>query len=516
MKRAVAALCALIMCSLCAFAVRAYSSPFDLPEPATPGEAGDVCTVEYSLRPGGTFIYNNNPESLASFNIGKALMIEHDLSGDVYFTSENFNRTGREIILGLQLRNDSGRDVTVTVHNVGYQTTGDYYGQREWTDFFGTRFEVELPKATGYGFDSPMEPNAFEPVTYVVPNGKYIYVIGGTTKDSYGKANVGGTADRRIANNVCVNAAVLFTVEGAEKGVSAAYVCYAPGYIDYVKGDVQQGYVTEKNGSQYGRQYLGSAPALCAQASFAWTIDDSTADSSRLPVKYDVTYYRDHQSYGNYGAYTGATVNTVRSDVWRTHLNSANHNEYVGTDMMPFNCVTQEGESVLIDVYHNDGTSKPANIGNWMVVYEESFTVKNEGGELRSVSVYMLNKGVSAVNVRGADGGLIKSLFHHDNEKPVYTAEIPAGETVTFGLEYVLLANSYGDMTHFVSVDTVSQIRGDYDRSGAVSSNDAIRLLRHILFPAEYNVTQSADYDGDGKVDSNDAITLLRYVLFGA
>ena len=60
-------------------------------------------------------------------------------------------------------------------------------------------------------------------------------------------------------------------------------------------------------------------------------------------------------------------------------------------------------------------------------------------------------------------------------------------------------------------------LRGDLNGDGKVSSNDAILLLRHILFEEDYPLDESLDLDfnGDGAVNSNDAIYLLRHVLFG-
>ncbi len=515
MKKITALFCAALLCFSAVNAVFAYDTPFDVPEPTEPGGAGEACEVEYSLRGGGTFIYNNNPEALTMFNVGQALMIESDINGDVYFTSENQNKTGRSIYLGLQVRNGSGEDITVTVRNIGYQVGGDWQGQHEWADFFDTRYEIELPKNSSYGADSPIDPAGFETASYVIPDGKYFYVIGGTTADAYENINVADTANKRITKGQCVNAAVYFTVEGPATGVSAAYVCYDPSYNGYVTSASQQGYVVEKEGGSYGRQYLGSAPALCAEASLAWTIDDTVRDGTRLPVRYSVTYYEDHQSYGAYGAYTGAKTNVVSGDAWYTHLNSANHNEYVGTDMMPFYCVTETGESVVIDVHHNDGTSKPANIGNWMVIYEESFTVRNSGEDLRTVAIYMENNGALAVNVREAEGDLIRSIYHHDRNKPVYTAEVAGSRDVTFVLEYVLAANSYGNVKHYAVTGTVEQVKWDFDRSGSLDADDAIRLLRCTLFPDKFPLYQKGDLDGDGTTSSDDAIFLLRYLLFG-
>ncbi|MBR5031880.1 MAG: bacterial Ig-like domain-containing protein, partial [Clostridia bacterium] len=55
---------------------------------------------------------------------------------------------------------------------------------------------------------------------------------------------------------------------------------------------------------------------------------------------------------------------------------------------------------------------------------------------------------------------------------------------------------------------------GDMDSDGNVDSDDAIYLLRHVLYPNDYVIDQNADIDGDGDVDSDDAIYLLRHVLY--
>lgn len=47
-----------------------------------------------------------------------------------------------------------------------------------------------------------------------------------------------------------------------------------------------------------------------------------------------------------------------------------------------------------------------------------------------------------------------------------------------------------------------------------LTEDDAIYLLRHVLFPDMYLYENAPDYTGDGKVTEDDAIYLLRHVLF--
>ena len=57
-------------------------------------------------------------------------------------------------------------------------------------------------------------------------------------------------------------------------------------------------------------------------------------------------------------------------------------------------------------------------------------------------------------------------------------------------------------------------VTGDFTGDGKVTSDDAVYLLRHTLFPQGYPVTGDADFTGDGKVTSDDAVYLLRHTLF--
>ena len=64
-----------------------------------------------------------------------------------------------------------------------------------------------------------------------------------------------------------------------------------------------------------------------------------------------------------------------------------------------------------------------------------------------------------------------------------------------------------------VSADGL-RVLGDYTDDGKVTSDDAIFLLRSVLFPESYSLSAFGDFDGNGEVGSDDAIFLLRHVLF--
>jgi len=56
--------------------------------------------------------------------------------------------------------------------------------------------------------------------------------------------------------------------------------------------------------------------------------------------------------------------------------------------------------------------------------------------------------------------------------------------------------------------------RGDFNSDGQVNSDDAVHLLRHVLFSDVYSVAGDGDVNCDGSVSSDDAVLTLRCVLF--
>ena len=77
--------------------------------------------------------------------------------------------------------------------------------------------------------------------TYIIPPGKYFYVIGGITDDAYNNINVFNTANINIVKTV-INGVVLFEVTGSAEG---AYFIYND--INLPKTDTKsyQGYISK-------------------------------------------------------------------------------------------------------------------------------------------------------------------------------------------------------------------------------------------------------------------------------
>ena len=74
---------------------------------------------------------------------------------------------------------------------------------------------------------------------------------------------------------------------------------------------------------------------------------------------------------------------------------------------------------------------------------------------------------------------------------------------------------------HWVCMDYVkllstesTDLPGDITGDSIVNKDDAIYLLRHVVFPDKYPVSANADINADNTVNKDDAIYLLRHVVF--
>ena len=97
-----------------------------------------------------------------------------------------------------------------------------------------------------------------------------------------------------------------------------------------------------------------------------------------------------------------------------------------------------------------------ANVGNWMIDYQDDFNFVNQGNKDREVTI-TLNGDTIAAMMRDENGKVIPgtekyTLSRIDNStySYEYTLTVPAHSVKQVTLEYNLLANSYGAITHKV------------------------------------------------------------------
>ena len=374
--------------------------------------------VSYTKREGGLYINCNNPERLTPECINTALTRNDVSNKEVFFTFEHNNSISGPFYYGYQVINRGEKDVYITVKNIGYQVDGpgSWLGEKEWTDFYNTEFRIKgLADFTEsqmnnfiafYNFCNTYKSPNYQPVTYRIPAGEHIYVMGGTTADAYENINVFDTANKKV-NGGCSNGAVLFEVIG--DNVEAAFYVYK----DYKKvqsdNKTHQGYVTSypNDTHNYGSQYVGYDNCHgVVDAYLTWEFNDHIKQQF-LPITFTNYYADDVVEPGTPYGKINSTAHVKTSTKWATHINPQNNHSAVGTDMTKYYTINEKGEEICIDSDHYDGLGNKANIGNWMIDYMENYTFVNHGNTERKLFIKFTNNGSVAVLVRDADGNYI-------------------------------------------------------------------------------------------------------------
>ena len=89
----------------------------------------------------------------------------------------------------------------------------------------------------------------------------------------------------------------------------------------------------------------------------------------------------------------------------------------------------------------------------------------------------------------------------------VYTVTLKVAAKTADGSDIVILTEAGG-------VNVCGVLRGDLNRDGAVTDEDAIYLLGNTLFAEEFPLDQDADFNGDGEITRADAVYLLYFTFF--
>ncbi len=465
-------------------------------------DGAPVCVNEIVCRKrtGGSYIYSNNPEMLAPEDVGAALLRSTHMQGRYMFTFEHSNHTGQTVWLGYQLYNAGDTPVTATVYNIGYQTDGEWLGQRSWSDYFNLEFRLPAEYFLPDGSVNPIyvgcdyvsyTPRRYEAQQVIIPPGAYIYLFGGTTADAYAHTDIGGTADRPVGTGKCCNGAMLFELQGGDP--TGTFYCYSdPAQVQ--AAPPEQGYIVTRSGRNYAAQYKGIDHGHIGllETEIIWAVGDATR--GRMPVR--CTNRRDPEWQSKktpYAAYAPQSY-TFTNDNWLSALNPNTSHEAIGDDMMTFACITPDGRPIRIDNEHADGAGMPANTGNWMVQYTDNFTFINAGTKPRSFRIYKKGavSGALAVAIRDETGKVLDAMlkchpyvYAKDNIPPyadrslltekngeywyvlngrpyweqvderalVCTLEVAPGQAERISVDYLILGNSNGGIRHWVTVE---------------------------------------------------------------
>ncbi len=434
-----------------------------------PTKIPDPTVIEYNKREGGTYVYLNNPEKLQSEDIGQAILRDEGLHGDVQVTWEHSNYTGQYIYLGYQLKNEGDDDVFVTVTNIGYQTSGEWLGQQSWSDYYNYKFDLPsdyflkngltAEKYQGQDFID-YTPRVFQPTTYRIPAGEYIYVLGGTTTDAYNNTNVAGTADKLVGTGKCTNAVAKMFITGGT--VTGTFYCYTK--ADQVAEEPEeQGYIVMRDGTQFGWQYKGvDYVQALIESNPVFVVNDLVEEGTTLPITYENRYdkgarFRAKKAYDEYDSNTY----TQTGSSWCTNINPQNGKKGIGTDMSSFECVTVDGETVVIDNEHADGTIAPANLGNWMIDYHDNMTFVNQGDKPRTFTINKAASGALMAYVADRDGNVLATKCtivpidggSGPEQWEIYEVEVAPHSVVQLTVSFLLMGNSSGNVNHWIRVE---------------------------------------------------------------
>ena len=127
--------------------------------------------------------------------------------------------------------------------------------------------------------------------------------------------------------------------------------------------------------------------------------------------------------------------------------------------------------------------------------------------EIVLYTVTFLNYDGTVLSSTGYEYGA-EVVLPENPEKP----KGPHGEYDFVGWDQEVTACT-GDAT-YTAVFKLRYAIGDVTQDHQVNEDDAIYLLRFVIFPDKYPLDITPDYDKDGDVDEDDAIYLLRHVIF--
>ncbi|MCL2546068.1 MAG: hypothetical protein FWE06_02580 [Oscillospiraceae bacterium] len=496
------------------------------PKPQVPAATPDSdpcvpCEIKCIKNTDGRYIYANNPEMLRWQDIasekspGVCNMRTRNMKGRYFFTWEHSNWSEMDIYAGYRLVNNGAKDMVVTIYNIGYQYCGEWLGAREWADFYNVEHTLPADYYNKQGEENwyyvgqdflPHVPKKFEPMTITVPSGKYIWIMGGTVADNFSRHNIGDTADRIVPNGRCMNGVVLFDIEQGEDITGSLYFYTDAKYCD--ENGPEQGYVVERfqynphkgieENVNFSAQYKGIDDAMgLIETDAGWTVNDLTP-AGKLPVWYKNSFDPTVKNFEDTGelakrepyAVYNSQENLVEGDEWENALNSQNNRRAVGTDMSSFRCITEDGKEVFLTNDCADGAGRPGNFGNWMIPYQDNFTLANTGTKPRTFKIYKKGAIAGALNVviRDRDGNPLSAKLnchaiidkdeskandpryverdgnywpivdgrpyweHHHERALAAEVTVAPNSVEQLTVEYIILGNSNGGIVHWVEL----------------------------------------------------------------
>ena len=417
--------------------------------------------IKMKKRKGGTYIYCNVPERLVDEAVDTIIMENNNLTGQCFMTFENQNASSKEALyMGYRIVNDSENDIYVTIKNVGYQVEGSWLGEKSWMDYYGIKYDIDTDgfdqkQKRWYknylNFDKKYEPNPIKPITYLLPKGKYLYVIGGTDKDAYNNINVNNTANLKLYQNHCANGNIMFYItNGTAKGQLCVYEDIDKLNKDNIVQNLRRYGEKDDLGGRIG--YNDHHGVIDCNPVFA--ISDKTKPGN-IKVKY-YSYYADtlNKTYKPLEDILDSYPHKVELDCWWSHLSSQLNHKYVGSDMVEHKTI-YEGKEVVLSVNRANPAGKIWDYGNWMIEYQENLVIANLGNNDRKFRFYILNGGSLFYIIKDENGNILKkgvTLIHLTGKKEIYEWVVQGHSKSIISVQFVLAANNCGSVQHIVEL----------------------------------------------------------------
>lgn len=417
--------------------------------------------IKMVKRKNGTYIYCNVPESITQNALNSITMQNKDLKGDCFMTFEHSNHTDRDIYLGYRLKNNHRHDVYVSVSNVGYQITGSWLGEKSWIDYYGIKYEMDKTgfdeKATKWfndylNFDNYHEPQAIKRTIYRIPPHQYIYVIGGTSIDSYNHINVNNTANSILRKRHCANGNVHFTV--LNDSLTGEFCIYDDYHKINERNVVIQNLRKYSENDDFGGRLGISKHKGVIDCNPIWIFNDATLPQ-KLPVKYYPLYAdKLKDKYEPFEKVTDNYRHEVISDRWLTHLSSQLNHNYVGDDILETHTICN-GKKITLSPNRATPAGAIWDFGNWMIEYQENLVLVNQGDKERTIKLTLINAGSILYMIKDENEALLKAgatFITCTGIKPIYEAKIKPHSKLILSMQFVLPANNNGSVEHYVEL----------------------------------------------------------------
>lgn len=271
---------------------------------------------------------------------------------------------------------------------------------------------------------------------------------------------------------------------------------------------------TDKNGNTFSYTHVGWATS---DGTIVEKLDGSLADGT-------VLYAQWADPKGNIVA---LPKGTVLDPVTVTVSSTVNIRSGPGTFYAKVGSAAAGSQVVITETYSFKNTLWGKCDTGWLSLSYTDFDEIHDWPRTGKVNA-------DGVNVRSGAGTSYDSMYKLNSGSAVTICDQVKGDD---GLYWGLLEDGNWICMTYVTLDSISGdvsdegetpiettppskptepqgIPGDVNGDETVNKDDAIYLLRYVVYPDKYPISVSGDVNGDGETNKDDAIYLLRHVVY--